>query len=394
MQDTSLFSAEPRRDDGPAPYAQRAYGLLDRSALPSSARVRRELDLWYARLPEAAARSIKQRFVSTNDTVHLGAFFEIYLHELALRLCDDVDLDVGRDRTASKRPDLSIRCEGETALVEATAVTGHDFHSPQEQLHLDQVYDAVNAVAAPAFGVDVDVETIGAGTPATSRITKLLQRWLDSLDPDVLFAAQQRGEDHPETTLRVGDWCVRVSAYALAPEHRDYPHHRVVGGRSFGGGGIDDVKPIKKRLRSKASHYGEMPEPFVVAMLCAGTFVDDRDINKALFGRIGYRHDAGANELVGERQRDGVWMHDSGPVHTRLSAVLTFPKLSPHSICAVEPTLWTNPWASRPLTRPWPWRWMEGHASGRVVEHAATRSIADVLGLPERWPVEGVEPGG
>jgi hypothetical protein len=55
-------------------------------------------------------------------------------------------------------------------------------------------------------------------------------------------------------------------------------------------------------------------------------------------------------------------------------------------VCAVEPTLWTNPWASHPITDPAPRRRIECHESGRTIEHPATRTVADVFSLPQRWP--------
>jgi hypothetical protein len=78
----------------------------------------------------------------------------------------------------------------------------------------------------------------------------------------------------------------------------------------------------------------------------------------------------------------------SRPVNRRLSAVLTFRGLTPTASCAVQPTLWLNPWATHPLTNPGPWRRIEFHPTGGHVEHPATSTVAEILGLPERWPYE------
>ncbi len=82
--------------------------------------------------------------------------------------------------------------------------------------------------------------------------------------------------------------------------------------------------------------------------LAAGTFVDDQDVEHALLGPIGYRYDLDQQRVVGERQRDGAWVRDPGPVNPRLSGVLTLVNLSATAVCAVEPTFWANPWADRP----------------------------------------------
>lgn len=386
----SLFTSAAREDHGPAPYTRGAYELLDRGHRPISAEVRRLLDQWYQRLPAYAAPQIRQRFVSGRDSEHLGAFFELYLYELAHRLGAIVDIDVGRDELDRRRPDLLIECEDRDVYIEATVVTGDDVHDPTTQHHLDGIYDAVNAVTAPAFFVEVEVEAYGSSTPSRRKITPSVQRWLDALDPDALLDA--RDADAPSHELSTGGWEISLTARAVSREHRSYPHHRVVGTRSDGIGEIDDIRPLRRKLKRKAGHYGELGKPFLVAVLCAGTFVEDRDIDQALFGPMGYRYDRELGEIVGAHQPDGAFIGPKGAINSRLSGVLTWVNLSPTTMGVVEPTLWTNPWAAHPVSARGPWRCIDVQPNGRVVEHPATRTSAGVLGLPDRWPyVESAE---
>jgi hypothetical protein len=383
---TSLFSHGPRPDNGPAPYRRNAYDLLDLAHRPYATEVRRELDDWFSRLPPRAAAQISKRFRSPVEVVHRGAFFELYLHELGLRLGAEVDIDVGNDDADYRRPDLLFSIENQETFVEATALAGDDVHDAATQRHLDTIHDAVNAVDASAFFVEIDIEQHGSSTPSGRKITSRLQRMLDGLDPDVLLARPDHEDNPPRITVTVGDWRVGLAAYPLGPKHRDYEHHRVVGSRVYGMGEIDDLTPLRRKIRNKANHYGQLGKPFVLALLPLGTFVEDRDINHALLGPMGYHYDTKLRQLVGERQRDGAWMGPKGPINTRLSAVLTLVNLSPTSICAVQPTLWTNPWAAHPVTDLGPWRRIECHESGRTIEHPAIGTAAATLGLPERWP--------
>lgn len=105
----SLFSSGPRSDNGPAPYAWSAYRALDHSHFQRSAETRRELDDWFSRLPPKAATQIGGRFRDDNDVVHLGAFLELYVHELGLRMGAEVDIDVGNDEADSRRPGFLLR---------------------------------------------------------------------------------------------------------------------------------------------------------------------------------------------------------------------------------------------------------------------------------------------
>jgi len=124
----------------------------------------------------------------------------------------------------------------------------------------------------------------------------------------------------------------------------------------------------------------------VIGLLCAGTFVDDQDIGRALMGGSSYAWDRQADELRGHRARNGAWISGDGPINTRTSSILTLVNLTPYGCAAVEPTLWTNCWARRPLAIGFPWRRMETTVSGQIIEHPATSTAADVLGLSPRWP--------
>jgi hypothetical protein len=105
-----------------------------------------------------------QRFRSADEVVHRGAFVELYLHELVLRLGATVDIDVGNDHDDDRRPDLLLTVGEIETFVEASAVAGADVHDAETKRHLDAIHDAVNAVNAPAFFVDVDVEEHGSST--------------------------------------------------------------------------------------------------------------------------------------------------------------------------------------------------------------------------------------
>lgn len=369
------------------PYAWRAYRCLDRSPFARNAEVRRELDAWFSRLPPKAAAQIAQRFHSDDDSEHLGAFLELYVHEVGLRMGAEVDIDVGNDDTDERRPDFLLRWGALEVYVEATAVEGADVHSKQHKLNLDNVHDAINAVTAPRFFVDVTVLKSTPSTPPLRRLTSHVQRWLDGLDPDVVRADAGREPDNPhKTVVELGGWVIQLKASATADDGLDFPHHRVIGVRYDGVGSIDDFGPLRRKFKKKANHYGRLDKPFVLVMLPAGTFVNDRDIEHALLGPIGYHYDLQQRRAVAERQRDGAWMRRHGPVNKRLSGVLTIAGLSPGAVCSVEPTYWPNPWAEHPLPHPGPWRRIEATPTGQTVEHDRTRTIAEILELPERWP--------
>jgi len=80
-------------------------------------------------MPQAAQTEIRERFCRDDDTDHLAAFWEMYLHECFVRLGFEVDVAIGLDST-DRRPDFKLRRGDGELLVEATAVRGSRVASP------------------------------------------------------------------------------------------------------------------------------------------------------------------------------------------------------------------------------------------------------------------------
>jgi hypothetical protein len=127
----------------------------------------------------------------------------------------------------------------------------------------------------------------------------------------------------------------------------------------------------------------------VIAVLCAGEFIDEHDIAQALFGQIEYQLSMSSDQAVGSFVPGGLWHEAAGPRYTDVSAVLTASSLTPSGVAAVEPCLWLNPAAVHPIdTSRLPWRRWEIDPSGRFVERVAAMTSAELFGLPTSWPAE------
>lgn len=345
MTDLRLFPGGPRSRTGPDPSSLSDFEALDSSARERTAQVRETVERWFARLPPAAQPQIRERFLSRDRARHLGAFFEIYMHELLSRLDFNVVVDIGNDDSAERIPDFQIASPGVSAWVEATALLGHERLRPADLGNERIIEDLLNAVGDGRYWLDYRVIIFGKSTPG-KRLTRLVAGWLHEL-------TDQRGDwiellEFGEVRRRfhVGDWVMEVSAMPVQGEPR-------IGGRMIGGHGyeheeLDDVAPLRRKVLGKAAHYGKMDRPLVLAVLDASTFLDDGDVHEALFGRVVWSH--GASAL------DGVWTTASGPRYQRLSAVLIVPIEKVSRWEEAEPVLWRNPWAYQPVSRLGPWK--------------------------------------
>jgi hypothetical protein len=393
----SLFSAK-RVPLGPTErWLASDYERLDRAVGEIPDRVRRLMDAWYARLPDHARSEIRQRFTQKTMGAHLGAFWELCLHEAGCRLGYEVDIDVGRD-SAGRRPDLLL-CNAATSFyIEARVAEGDDVIARKQRTRANQLYAAVERITNRDFLIFISLMRVGDNTPGSKLVTTPLDHWLARLDPDAERRRTDAGEAPAQMMIDRDGWRVRLQATAKLPERRSRPHTTVISGREEGFADdpdgedlpaeVDDIAPLTRALLRKAGHGYDLGErPFVIAVLCAGPLVNDHDIAQAVFGPIGDSLSVPSDRVAGRYLAGGLWHAGAGVRYRDVSAVLTASHLHPGNVASVEPCLWLNPAATRPLDAPWlPWLRREIGPDGRLAKHPATASAASVFDLPERWP--------
>lgn len=394
----SLFSTERRPARRRDRWTQTDYERLDQAVGEVPEQVRRLLDRWYLELPAHARGEIHQRFAEPSIGAHLGAFWELYLHETARRLGFDVEVNIGLDHDR-RRPDLLLSSDPRALFIEATVVLGDGAVASDQRARADQLYAAIDRVSNRDFLLYTDLERVGESTPGARTVTGPLDRWLDTLNADAVRQHTDAGGTAPALLIDKDGWRVRIEATGILPELRGNPDAGVIGSRGEGaddeGEGLmrtlDDITPLTRVLRKKAGHGYELADrSFVIAVLCAGDFVDDHDIAQALFGRIEYRVSMRSDRATGRCLPGGLWHDGRGPRNRHVSAVLTASNLTLGGIAAVEPCLWLNPAASHPIEpTTMPWRRREISSTGQPIEHAPTSCAADVFGLPPRWPIAG-----
>src|SRR5919202_5698397 len=81
-----LFDTISHHDEGPPQFAEPEFICLNRSAKPDVSHIRELLEAWLSRYPTSVQTDLCGRFRSPDDTLHRSAFFELFLHELLLRL--------------------------------------------------------------------------------------------------------------------------------------------------------------------------------------------------------------------------------------------------------------------------------------------------------------------
>jgi hypothetical protein len=332
-----------RTDGTPRAHQEPAYAFLDRAAGARWQRVRTELDGWFGRLPAAARADLRNRFAQHAELDHAGAFWELWVHEAHRRRGFGVTVNIGTE-AGERRQDFVLARGCERCWLEATVVGGDSPLSFTERRLDEQLRDIVASVRAPRFSLALEVVAYGACSPGRRRVVPPLERWLGGFDVCELRARRAAGAAAPVKRLAFEDWIVDVEAIVLADEVARSSGRAQLVPRGAGAGAVDDVRPLRRKIKKKASRYGDLDQPYLLAVLALGDRVCEQDVEHALMGRpLGRDH--------------AVWIGPGGPCNTRLSGVLVARGLrstDPHG--RVAPALWQNPWALRPLALELPWR--------------------------------------
>jgi hypothetical protein len=351
-----LFDDISRKDRGSANYSKSRFDYLNRSARPESERVRNLLEEWFAHIPSEVQLKLWSDFRSKDDRQHTSAFFELYLHELLFRLKFDIDFHPTIEGE-STHPDFMVSKSGEQLFYLEAALTGLSNTEVATKARENRVYDSLNKMKSPNFFIGLRVRGAPATSPPDKKIRDSLESRLADLDPDEVAEQLKRGnlEALPSWDLEYEGWRITFIAIPKSPADRGKPGVRPIGVQ------IPEVifhTPhigIRDSIRSKASKYGELDLPYVVAINIIDEFdVDDIDISNALFGEervtVVFDKNDSTKQHLG-RKPNGAWYGPNGPHNQRVSAVLIAVNLRPWSIAKVTPILWHNPWAIYPLSQ-------------------------------------------
>lgn len=120
-----LFDKYERTDDSPIAPGETFPSILNRSSAPHFVEARKLIEQWFRDYAQDAtereAKRFRGEFESKNSSKHLGAVFELLVHQILVRLKFSVSMHPNVPDT-SKHPDFVAKSNCSRILVEATVV--------------------------------------------------------------------------------------------------------------------------------------------------------------------------------------------------------------------------------------------------------------------------------
>ena len=389
----SLFDCYDRMDHSGGRSTESAFEFFNRSAWRCAEIARATLASWFANIPQEKKADLRGRF-RADDRQHASALLELATHEILRAVAKDVQVDPPFN---GRHPDFSATYGGTSLIVECTVAQESDgeFGALQRE---KAVLDAVNSIQAGPFGLKLEPHSVGESPPPIGQLRGFLESWLTSLDQRRQVTSAENGVPFDSRVWRWQGWELRFEAIPFDSPVRggplgiiQWPAQTIVGNA-----------PITRALDKKAEKYRHPQAPYLIVAAVRETLEGPEVIFDALLGRRNAI--IGPADVIPARTFDGLWGSPSHPKRRHVSAVLYRHRMRDvWSICSqMHTTDYEGSWHRLPgwqlvhnpaaeILLPqgmFPFATEHVWRSGHSTPIAATRTLNEVLGLPDPWPGE------
>lgn len=323
----SLFDDVARPPLGPKGQPGSAGYQLNQYEWDGAAAVRAHLERWYSNFPYDERKNLRGRLLSPDDHDHDGAFFELFLHELLLKL--EFEVTVPPEVPGQTRPDFLSKAGCLTFCLEAT--TSGSTRGPFSlNRNEEDVLRKLDALSSEDFRLGISMSGNLSRTLGKNQILSPFARLIQEhtrieveeiIERDGLYAS-------PSESIAEGDWSMQVWLYPVAGNqvtatsilrHPFVPKY------------VDLVSRTRANLKAKDGKYGTFVGPHIVAVNVRDMHYDGRRHDlEILFG----------TETITGRSDDGFWCRKS-----QVDAVIACHRVDVWNLATASACLYTNPQA-------------------------------------------------
>ena len=259
------------------------FEFLQRGGRTEAIDIRDWTEKWFREYPEDHGKELRKRLQSKHYAKFMGAYFELQVYSLLLRLGCDVAVHPSFAGTHGT-VDFGVTHGEDCFYVEAT-VCGMNQGSLRSNANEEDAARKIRqSIRCPHSDVWLDAEGELLTTLGKNRLVGPVQALLGSCSPDAVLGLDEVPVwRRPQTSIQEGDW--KLDVFLARPIASDGK------GRVHGpsrGGVVDGVSPIVRALRKKAKDCADKNRDdatFVVAVnVCHSEYWSDDEL-MAIYGK-------------------------------------------------------------------------------------------------------------
>lgn len=352
MMKQRVFYDATRASDRPATSRESYFSHLSLSSRPHAESLRAHIEAWIARYPAIHRKKLVARLRDTNNANFLCAFTELYVYELLIAHHYKVQVEprVGRFTRTQRRPDFRVISGSPQRWIVEVVVASHQSDKEHgADARLCDAIESLNTLESPDYRLDIQRSGHPRSPVPLNTLKADVAHFLRGLCyDDVLTLARTQSKLLPRLDFRHDGLVLTIRPIPRLQRGSRWRTVRVVGEPMRR---VDSVKPLKKKLREKASRYGTMRQGYVIVVSTTDLFADELDIDDALFGTDDWQSIWPATTPQ-KRSRlatiDGFWLGPNGPRARNVSAVVVLTHLDPWMPSEAQAYIRENPWARYP----------------------------------------------
>lgn len=373
-------------------YSESSFDYLNKSARPEIDIVRSNIEEWFNRYQSNKKEDLYERLRSRDDLQHNAALFELFLHDLMLRLGCKIDIHPKVNTKKNRSPDFLVESpNGDCFYIEASILACKSKKEVKEQIILNQLYDYLNSqeeFKSCRFIVGIGVNIAPKRQIKLKDIKKHILDHIKTLDYQKLLDTYnyEQYENIPRWLYKSDDdFEIEIIPAPKYPgnNNRDFIYSNYKGWHL-----VKRHISIRKTIRDKANSYGKLEYPYIIAINILSSFANKDDMVDAFFGESACQYTFRNLEypkIRSIRIPNGAWTNKSGPGNKRVSAVLAFNNLYPWNFHTSSVCLYHNPWANNPynsiLTL-----FPQAKLKNYIMVWSEGKSLASIFGLHKEWP--------
>lgn len=334
-----IYDDRDRTDLAPQRNGETSFAFLNRAGGSAWRHSRALHQEWADRLSDREYADVRAALRS-DDAQARSAFLELYLHECLVRGGHEVVIHPELAHSP-RRPDFLASRDSTRVFIEAIA-PGMSRAERAAANRMGALLAALDQVGDDNFFLVTTAITQASHSAPAGTFRDQIRKWLAHLDPDAVNT-----DDPPVQTFEQHGWSVTVEAMPIKRDKRGnisrsigiYAHSEA----KF----IDDSGKLVAALRSKASRYGHLDAPYIVAVGTTSFDEDDEDLFNALYGSVTWvLSGLGPGENIvsrGVRNADGYFGSPGAWRNRQVSAVLIVDQLPLHDPTRARVALWVHP---------------------------------------------------